>query len=123
MEKRTEPFTGADCCRTMYQPVPNGGFDNEGLVAILKLEMLKPEYQKPEYQLFRLSSGFGCRPSAGGNACFGKYCIDGLFAELFLRGVEVRIVDNLHAIADEVERSTLAWSCCRMRNAVDGEVW
>ena len=77
MEKRTEPFTSADCCRTMYQPVPNGGFDNEGLVAILKLDILKPEFQKPEYQLFRLSSGFGCRPSAGGNACFGKYCIDG----------------------------------------------
>ena len=57
MEKRTEPFTGVDCCRTMYQPVPNGGFDNEGLVAILKLDILKPEFQKPEYQLFRLSSG------------------------------------------------------------------
>ena len=44
MEKRTEPFTGADCCRTMYQPVPNGGLNNEGLVAILKLEILKKKY-------------------------------------------------------------------------------
>ncbi len=72
MEKRTAPFTAEDCCRTMYQPVPNGGVNNEGLVAVLKLETLKPEYQ-----LFRLSGGFGCRPSAGGNACFGRYCDDG----------------------------------------------
>lgn len=77
MGKRTEPFTDADCCRTMYQAVPNGGLNNEGLVAILKLEILKPEFQKPEYQLFRLSGGFGCRPSSGGNACFGRYCDDG----------------------------------------------
>ena len=77
MEKKMKPFTREDCCRTMYQPVPYGGFDNEGLVAILKSDILKPEFQKPEYQLFRLSSGIGCRPSAGGNACFGKYCIDG----------------------------------------------
>ena len=41
-----KPFTREDCCRTMYQPVPNGGFDNEGLVAILKSDILKPEFQK-----------------------------------------------------------------------------
>ena len=77
MEKRTEPFTGADCCRTMYQPVPNGMGTNEGLVAILKLTTFKPEYQTPDNQLFRQKGGFGCSPTTGGNACFGTYCLDG----------------------------------------------
>ena len=37
---------------------------------------------------------------------------------LISRGVEVRMVDNLHRIAAEVQNSTLGWSLCRMKNAL-----
>lgn len=46
-----------------------------------------------------------------------KYILTDLFAELFRRNVEVRIVDNLWDIADAVRASTLNWSLCRMANA------
>ena len=46
-----------------------------------------------------------------------KYRIDDLFQELFDRNVEVRIVDNLWSISDEIKRTTLNWSMCRMGNA------
>ena len=44
--------------------------------------------------------------------------IDNLFNELFKRGVEVRILNNLRTLAEEVENSTLNWSLCRMANAM-----
>lgn len=37
-----------------------------------------------------------------------------LFSELIKRNVEIRVVDNLWDIADEVKMSTLNWSLCRM---------
>lgn len=43
-----------------------------------------------------------------------KYEINDLFAELIKRNVEIRIVDNLWKIADDVTGSTLNWSLCRM---------
>lgn len=43
-----------------------------------------------------------------------KHEIKDLFAELIKRNVEIRIVDNLWKIADEVKNSTLNWSLCRM---------
>jgi len=43
--------------------------------------------------------------------------IDDLFNELFKRSVEVRILDNLWVLADEVQKSTLNWSLCDMTNA------
>ena len=46
-----------------------------------------------------------------------KIEISDLFSELADRKVEIRIVDNLWAIADEVKESTLNWSLCRMANA------
>jgi len=44
--------------------------------------------------------------------------INDCFAELFKRGVEVRLLDNLWDLADEVKQSTLNWSLCRMANAI-----
>ncbi len=73
---RTTPFTADDCIRTMYQPNPDGD-TNEDLVAIIKLNSLIEEYRKPDYQLFRLSGGFGCTPTSSGNACYGRFCVDG----------------------------------------------
>ncbi len=43
-----------------------------------------------------------------------KYKFNDLFMELCRRNVEIRIVDNLWSIADEVKASTLNWSLCRM---------
>lgn len=43
-----------------------------------------------------------------------KYEITDLFSELIKRNVEIRIVDNLWDMAEEVEKSTLNWSFCRM---------
>lgn len=42
------------------------------------------------------------------------YKLDDLFSELIKRNVEIRIIDNLWSIADEVKASTLNWSLCRM---------
>lgn len=46
------------------------------------------------------------------------FIVDDLFSELIKRNVEVRIVDNLWYIADEVKASTLNWSLCRMAYAL-----
>jgi hypothetical protein len=43
--------------------------------------------------------------------------IDDLFSELSKRDVEVRLLSNLWALGDAVQKSTLNWSLCRMRNA------
>jgi len=42
---------------------------------------------------------------------------DDLFAELFKRNVEVRILDNLWELGEAVKESSLNWSLCRMINA------
>jgi len=40
-----------------------------------------------------------------------------LYAELFIRNVEVRILENLWQLGKAVQASTLNWSLCRMANA------
>lgn len=42
------------------------------------------------------------------------YRMNNLFHELFVRNVEIRIVDNLWKIGEEIQRTTLNWSLCRM---------
>ncbi len=42
---------------------------------------------------------------------------DNLFEEQFKRNVEVRIVNNLWKLAEDVKESSLTWSLCRMGNA------
>ncbi|MCH5265624.1 MAG: hypothetical protein J1F02_06970 [Lachnospiraceae bacterium] len=46
-----------------------------------------------------------------------KYQLNDLFSELIKRNVEIRMIDNLWDIAEEVKNSTLNWSLCRMGNA------
>lgn len=41
-----------------------------------------------------------------------------LFAALFERNVELRVVDYLWDICREIQNSTLEWSMCRMKNAI-----
>lgn len=76
-DKELKEFTKADCCRSMYDDVPESETDNSGRVCIIPLEKLEKRFRKPEYQLFRVQSGFGVRPSASGNACYGYFCVDG----------------------------------------------
>lgn len=40
-----------------------------------------------------------------------------LFEELFIRNVEIRIINNLWQLADEIKKSTLKYSICDMANA------
>ena len=40
--------------------------------------------------------------------------LDDLFNEMFKRNVELRVVDNLWDICDEIKRSSFNWSMCRM---------
>ena len=43
--------------------------------------------------------------------------INDLFAALFERKVEIRLLENLWPLGDAVQQSTLHWSLCRMKNA------
>ncbi len=46
-----------------------------------------------------------------------KHVLNNAFGALLKRNVEIRIIDNLWDIADDVKASTLNWSLCRMANA------
>lgn len=46
-----------------------------------------------------------------------KYKIEDLPKALYERNIELRMVDNLWSIADEIQQTTLNWSICRMRYA------
>ena len=52
--------------------------------------------------------------SKGSQVPIAQYRIDDLFDALFQRNVEVRLVDNLWAMAEKIKQSTLNWSLCRM---------
>lgn len=43
-----------------------------------------------------------------------KYDVEDLFAALFSRHVELRVVDNLWPLCQAVKQSSLVWSMCRM---------
>lgn len=46
-----------------------------------------------------------------------KIEVKDIVEELFTRGVELRVLPNLWGLGKEIERSSLNWSLCRMRNA------
>ena len=46
-----------------------------------------------------------------------KHVVTDLISELVRRSTEFRITDNLRQIAEDVQKSTLDWSLCRMKNA------
>jgi len=46
-----------------------------------------------------------------------KFEVENLFEELFKRNVELRVVDNLWDIYDEIQKTSFNWSMCRMRFA------
>lgn len=48
---------------------------------------------------------------------FNKIIIEDLFLELLKRNIEIRIVDNLWDLCDEIKEITLNWSMCRMAYA------
>ncbi len=49
---------------------------------------------------------------------FNKIIIEDLFLELLKRNIEIRIVDNLWDLCDEIKEITLNWSMCRMAYAL-----
>lgn len=70
-------FTKKDTACGMYTVQQGASVSNIGKVAVLPYDFFKEEYRKPENQLFRLESGFGTSPLARGNACYGRFCVDG----------------------------------------------
>ncbi len=46
-----------------------------------------------------------------------KIIMTNLFNELSIRNVEIRIVDNLWDLSDEIKQTSLNWSMCRMAYA------
>lgn len=48
-----------------------------------------------------------------------KIIITDLFSELFKRKVELRVVDSLWDLRDEIINTSLNWSMCRMGNATE----
>lgn len=40
-----------------------------------------------------------------------------IYEELFKRNIEVRIINNLWRLGEAIQKTTLKWSLCRMRNA------
>ena len=50
-----------------------------------------------------------------------KYQVGDCFSELFMRDVELRVVNNLRAIAEDVERSTLGRLALCINNAREGD--
>ena len=46
---------------------------------------------------------------------------ENLFEELFRRNIEIRILNNLWKLGEEVQNSSLTWSLCRMINSIPKE--
>lgn len=46
-----------------------------------------------------------------------KFKINDCFKELINRNIEIKIVDNLFKISEEIKNTTFNWSLCRMKNA------
>ena len=46
-----------------------------------------------------------------------KFQFSDLISELLKRNIEIRFVDNLWDIAEDIKKSTLNWSLCRMNFA------
>lgn len=44
--------------------------------------------------------------------------VDDLFAAIFGRNAELRVLPNLWSMCDAIQASSLGYSMCRMRNAV-----
>lgn len=51
-----------------------------------------------------------------------KFTATDLFQEHFKRNIEIRIVDNLWNLCDEIKKTTLNWSMCRMGNAQERDL-
>lgn len=70
------------------------------------------EFDTTDFELQDSIAGYYV--SALSQTPIAKYVVTDLFSELIKRNVEIKITDNLWHIADEVKKSTLNWSLCRM---------
>ncbi|MEW8957212.1 DUF6886 family protein [Clostridium sp.] len=55
--------------------------------------------------------------SEHGETPINKFVIEDLFTELFRKNIELRLVDNLWDLCDEIQNTTLNFSMCKMGNA------
>lgn len=89
--------------------------ENRWYAAMAKTTLYLYEFDPADFTLQDPVAGYytaqvSCTPIA-------KHTITDLFAELFRRQIEVRMVNSLWDMAEAVQHSTLQWSLCRMRNA------
>lgn len=70
------------------------------------------EFDPSDFELQDAVAGYYVAKST--QVPIGKYHIDDLFAALFQRGVELRIVENLWPLRNRVLGSSLNFSFCRM---------
>jgi len=73
------------------------------------------EFDSTHFYLQDEAAGFYVSEQAETPISVTKY--ENLYAELFSRNVEVRVLDNLWQLGKAVQQSTLHWSLCRMANA------
>lgn len=93
-------FTEKNICRTMYDASVDS---NVGCIAIIKPGSLLKGEISADNQLFYLTSGFGCDPKSSGNACYGKFCHDGIIG----KSLRLERYDFLGIADEETEKYAL----------------
>lgn len=74
------------------------------------------EFDPADFELQDAAAGYYVAKKA--QIPVGVRRIDDLFMALLERNVEIRVVDYLWDICRQVQKSSLEWSMCRMRNAI-----
>ena len=74
------------------------------------------EFDPADFELQDAAAGYYVAKTA--QIPVAVHRIDDLFAALFERNVELRVVDYLWDICRQVQNTSLEWSMCRMRNAI-----
>ena len=93
-------FTEKNCCRTMYDESEDS---NVGCIAIIKPGALCEDHKTADHQLFYLEGGFGCNPITSVNACYGKFCKDGICSKT----IRLEKYDFLGIADEETEKYAL----------------
>lgn len=111
-------LTPRDCPRVTYHSAHEHvvAIEHGWLKAMLETQLYVYEFDPSGFELQDDVAGYYVSKVAQKPINVTK--IDDLFAALFERGVEVRILGNLWALAETVQKSSHNWSLMRMRNAL-----
>ena len=123
-------LTPRDCPRVCFQAGPETSAedrerfftsDTAGYVVVIEHGWFSRMADVTLYLYEFDPTGFTLQDSAAGyyvatevQRPIARHRVDDLFAELFSRGVELRVTDDLWGIGERVKASTLVWSLCRM---------